>query len=100
MKPAYWFALAVAAVVCVVLAGLSWRPVEASSGDMPTVAKKPAARRRAGSAKKPAAVIPGLSPRRSPPPPVGTVADVRKMKDFGKGADWDLIEAAHAARDL
>ncbi len=44
--------------------------------------------------------IKGLSPRRTPPAAVGTVADVLKMgADFGKGADWAVIEAAHAARD-
>jgi len=45
--------------------------------------------------------IKGLSPRRTPPVAVGTVADVLKMgASFGKGADWDVIEKAHAARDL
>jgi hypothetical protein len=44
--------------------------------------------------------IKGLSPRRTPPVTVGTVGDVLKMgESFGKGADWDVIEAAHAARD-
>lgn len=45
--------------------------------------------------------IKGLSPRRTPPAAVGTVADVLKMgANFGKGANWDVIETAHAARDL
>jgi hypothetical protein len=45
--------------------------------------------------------IKGLSPRRLPPTAVGTVADVIKLgTKFAKDADWDVIEAAHAARDL
>ena len=45
--------------------------------------------------------IPGLSPRRAPPPVAGTVGDVLKMGDaFGKEANWDVIEAAYAAREL
>ncbi len=64
-----------------------------------TKPKKPAASvtpRRASASTR----IKGLSPRRTPPAPVGTIADVLNMgAGFGKGADWDVIETAHAARD-
>lgn len=65
-----------------------------------TKPKKPAAStvsRRTATSRP----IKGLSPKRTPPAAVGTVADVLKMgTNFGKGADWDVIETAHAARDL
>jgi hypothetical protein len=61
MKPVHWLALGVAAVVCVVLAGLSWRPVEASSGEMPTLTKKPAAKKKPAVARKAAASAPARS---------------------------------------
>jgi len=65
---------------------------------------KPAARAKAArkvARRSTAPGIPGLSPVRTPPPAVGTVGDVLGMgADFGKGADWDVIATAHAARDL
>jgi len=44
---------------------------------MPAVAVKKPAARRAVPRKKPVVAIPGFSPRRAPPVPVGTIADVR-----------------------
>ena len=74
-------------------------PAALSEG-MKTIAKakKPAAKRPL--AKPAGHRIAGLSPRRTPPPAVGTVADVLKMGDeFGKGANWDVIATAHESRD-
>lgn len=65
-----------------------------------TKTKKPAAKKPARNSSMRRGIA-GLSPRRTPPPASGTVGDVLAMgAAFGKGADWDLIEAAHAARDL
>ncbi|MFH1499777.1 MAG: hypothetical protein ABII82_18350 [Verrucomicrobiota bacterium] len=60
------------------------------------------AKKLAKNAVRPSrAVVKGLSPRRTPPPAAGTVGDLLKMgADFGKGADWDVIKNAHAARNL
>ncbi len=69
---------------------------------MKTLSKKARAKTARKINRRPASPgIPGLSPVRMPPAPVGTVGDVLKMgSDFGKGADWDVIATAHAARDL
>ncbi len=66
---------------------------------MPTVAakKKPV---RKTAARAPAKVAAYGIKRRALPASKGTVADVLKLKDFGAGADWDVIESAHASRDL
>ena len=69
---------------------------------MPTVAKNPApktaVRRKAakqGAARvrrsRPAAPVP-------PPPAKGTAGDLLKIREFGKGVNWALVEAAVADR--
>ncbi len=68
---------------------------------MPAITKvKKAAARPARSTVKKAvsARIPGLLPVRTPPPAKCTAADLLKMKDFGKGADWDVIRLAYESR--
>lgn len=68
---------------------------------MPTITKvKKAAVRPARPAVKkvPAARIVGLLPARTPPPAKGTAADLLKVKDFGKGADWGAISVAYESR--
>ncbi len=64
-----------------------------------TKVKKAAARPVRSTVKKAVpARIPGLLPVRTPPPAKFTAADLLKVKDFGKGADWDVISLAYASR--
>ena len=64
-----------------------------------TKVKKAAARPARSIVKKTTSVrIPGLLPVRTPPPAEFTAADLLKMKDFGKGADWDVISLAYESR--
>lgn len=64
-----------------------------------TKVKKAAARPTRSTVKKAVpARIPGLLPVRTPPPAKFTAADLLKMKDFGKGADWDVISVAYESR--
>lgn len=64
-----------------------------------TKVKKTAARLARPAVKKaPAARIVGLLPVRTPPPAKCTAADLLKAKDFGKGADWDVIGLAYESR--
>lgn len=68
---------------------------------MPTIlkVKKAKVRPTRSTVKKTAPVsIPGLMPVRTPPPAKSTAADLLKMKDFGKGADWDVISLAYESR--
>ena len=68
---------------------------------MPAVTKlkKAAARPARSTAKKTVtARIAGLLPSRTPPPAKFTAADLLKMKNFGKDADWDVIGQAYEAR--
>lgn len=65
---------------------------------MPTLApktKKPA--RKAAAARS---ALPYGIARRPLPPAKATAADFAREKEFGSGADWGAIEAAHAARAL
>lgn len=100
MKPTAWLWLLPLAGLLVLVRLPRPAPV-AHSEDMSTLtkAKKSAVKRPPA---KPAALrrIAGLSPRRTPPAAVGTVGDILKMgADFGKGADWNVIETAHESRD-
>ena len=64
-----------------------------------TKAKKTAARPARSTVKKSVPTrIPGLLPVRTPPPAKFTAADLLKMKEFGKGADWDAISLAYESR--
>lgn len=64
-----------------------------------TKLKKAAARPVRSTVKKAVpARIPGLLPVRIPPPAKFTAADLLKVNDFGKGADWDLIRLAYESR--
>lgn len=66
-----------------------------------TNVKKAAARpARSTVTKTVPARIPGLLPVRTPPPARFTAADLLKMKDFGKGADWDVISLAYESRSV
>ena len=68
---------------------------------MPAIAKvKKIAPRpvRCATKKTAASRIPGLLPVRTPPPAKFTAADLLKRKDFGQGADWDLISQAYEDR--
>ena len=56
-----------------------------------TKAKKTAARPARSTVKK-------SVPTRTPPPAKFTAADLLKMKEFGKGADWDAISLAYESR--
>jgi hypothetical protein len=44
--------------------------------------------------------ISGLLPVRTPPPAKFTAADLLKVKDFGKGADWEVISLAYESRSV
>lgn len=122
MKPAPWLWLAAGVLALGYIAALAFlrsQPAEATVAPMPTVAKKPAAVRKPSAKRPPRAFSLGYAKgvirvksgvdltaptygikRRALPKAKGTAADVAKLKDFGAGADWSLIEAAHAARDL
>jgi len=63
-----------------------------------TKTKRPVRKPTRAAPSRPA--IPGLSPRRTPPPAKSTAADLLRLRDFGRDGNWDIIEAAHAARDL
>jgi hypothetical protein len=72
-------------------------------GPMPTLTKgRKAATRSARSTVKKAspARISGLLPMRTPPLAKFTAADLLKVKDFGKGADWDVISLAYESRSV
>lgn len=68
---------------------------------MPTVAKKTA---RKASVRRSAAKLGATPVRRSamvpipPPPAKATAGDLLKIRDFGKGVDWALVEEAVADR--
>jgi hypothetical protein len=93
MKP--WLILA-GALGVIALASLPRRENRAQSGRMRTLtkAKKPARKPRAK-------VLPyGIKPIPLPKK-CSTVGDLRDMGDeFGKGADWAVIESAYKSRNL
>lgn len=64
-------------------------------GDMPTVAKKPAVRRRAGSAKKPAAAP---RARLTPPPGLSAAEFLKRLPPPAKDFDAEGVERIVALR--
>lgn len=82
------------------LASVRGRPLDVRMPAITNVKKAAARPARSTVTKTVPARIPGLLPVRTPPPARFTAADLLKMKDFGKGADWDVISLAYESRSV